>query len=121
MPERASPRRCALGANLSGIDQLFRDIETAPVDKSLPPILQIARKLTVRPHDVRACHLKAITAQGWSERAVLDVIMLVGLLAFMNYFVDGPGVDHGADSGHATGRRLARLSCSGLAAWQFHD
>lgn len=74
-------------------EPLVDDIETAPVDDRLKPVLRLARKLTEDPSSVSAADHAAIIEAGWPEEAVADTIFVTALFNFMNRVVSGFGVD----------------------------
>lgn len=108
-----------LGVDLALFPKLLDDIESAPVDERLKPVLRFARKLTRTPAQVARADADAIYAAGWSEQAFLDVVTVVALHNFMNRLVDGTGVDVGEDMWREAGKRLTTLSYAGTAARLF--
>lgn len=87
----------AIAASVHGIDEqvlgaLMADIETAPVDERLKPILAYVRKLTVSPAKIAASDAEQVYAAGWSERALFDAISVCALFNMMNRIVLGAGI-----------------------------
>lgn len=79
------------------VEACLRDLDTAPVDERLKPVLRYAAKLTKVPETLEKADVEAILAAGWPEEAVADTAMVVALFNFMNRIVMGHGVDAFAD------------------------
>ena len=72
---------------------LLADVDTAPVDEKIKPILTFARKTTLAPGSVEKTDIDAILAAGWPEEAVNDALMVVSLFNYMNRIIHAMGVD----------------------------
>ncbi len=81
----------------SVVEACLHDLDGAPIDERLKPILRYAGKLTKAPETVDKTDVEAILAAGWSEEVVADTAMVVALFNFMNRIVMGHGVDAFAD------------------------
>ncbi len=79
------------------VEACLHDLDGAPIDERLKPILRYAGKLTKAPETVDKTDVEAILAAGWLEEAVADTAMVVALFNFMNRIVMGHGVDAFAD------------------------
>ncbi|RMF74434.1 MAG: peroxidase [Alphaproteobacteria bacterium] len=79
------------------VEACLADLESAPVDERLKPVLRYAAKLTKAPESLEKADVEAILAAGWPEEAVADAAMVVALFNFMNRIVMGHGVDAFAD------------------------
>ncbi len=75
------------------VEACLKDLDTAPVDDCLKPLLRYAAKLTKTPDRLTDADVAAILAAGWPEEAVADTAMVVALFNFMNRIVMGHGVD----------------------------
>lgn len=73
-------------------DAIINDLETAPVTPALRELLAFAGKLTREPARLIATDLKRLTDAGWSDDAIHDAILVVGLFCMMNRIVFGHGV-----------------------------
>lgn len=87
----------AIAAAAHGIDEqllaaVLGNVETAPVDDRLRPILLYVRKLTRTPATMTAADAEAIYAAGWDERALFDAIAVCVLFNMMNRIVFGAGI-----------------------------
>jgi uncharacterized peroxidase-related enzyme len=82
----------AFGLPEGFIRQLLDDVEAAPVESSLKPILKFVRKLTLEPSRIVAADAEAVFSAGWTEQALHDAINVCCLFNFMNRLVDGHGV-----------------------------
>jgi uncharacterized peroxidase-related enzyme len=92
-----------------------RDLDSAPVDEKMKPVLAYAGKLTRTPARITAEDAEAVFAAGWDERALHDAVLVCALFNFMNRMVDGVGLR--ADEAYATssGRRLHEIGYAGLS------
>ncbi len=74
------------------IENLLKSIDDANIMERLKPILRYAQKLTLSPSRVVQSDIDNITAEGWAEKTVEDVIAIVCLFNFYNRLLDGHGV-----------------------------
>jgi alkylhydroperoxidase family enzyme len=81
----------AWGIEEGALDRLLHDLETAPVDQRLKPILRFVRKLASAPADMSQADADAVLAAGWSEAALHDAIAITARMAFMQRLVEGHG------------------------------
>lgn len=81
-----------LGARREMFDKLKIDIDTAPVDAKLKPLLRYAKKLTETPARMTQADADACYAAGWTDAAILQAIAVCCLANFMNRLVEGTGV-----------------------------
>ena len=73
-------------------DQLLNDLDNAPVDEKLKPILRYVRKLTETPSKMTQADADAITQAGWDDQAMFDAVSVCALFNFMNRIIEGTGV-----------------------------
>lgn len=104
-----------------GIDEnvltgLLEDIETAPVDDKLKPILSYVKKLTLTPHRMVQADADAILDAGWEEQALVDAVMVCAQFNFFNRFVDGLGLSLTEDRAKGAGKRLHDLGYNSVLA-----
>ncbi len=104
----------AYGIDESLIVALLTDLESAPVDHKLKPILVYAKVLTLTPTKALQRHVDAIFAAGWTERDLHDAILTVCLFNFMNRLLEGHGVNGSADLFEARGQALHRAGYAPL-------
>ncbi len=81
----------ARGLPRGSIDALLADIETAPVEDRLRPVLRFVRHLARQPDDVTRAHVDAMFAAGWDEQAMHDAVAITARAAFMHRLVAGFG------------------------------
>lgn len=74
------------------LDALVADVETAPVDPKLKPLLKYVAKLKDLPPKLTAADAQAVYDVGWSERALFDAIQVAALFNYMNRIIEGTGV-----------------------------
>lgn len=80
------------GVEESTIDAMMVDVETAPIDASMKPVLAYVKKLNALPTRLGHKDAKAVYDAGWSERALYDAIQICALFNFMNRIIEGTGV-----------------------------
>jgi uncharacterized peroxidase-related enzyme len=71
---------------------LMDDIDSAPVEMRLKPILRYVRKLTETPSRMTPSDAEAVYAAGWSDEALLHAIAVCAYFNNMNRLVDGAGI-----------------------------
>jgi uncharacterized peroxidase-related enzyme len=96
------------------LQALLDDVDTAPVDERMRPVLRYVRKLTQEPSRVVPNDVEAVLAAGWEEQAVHDAAAVCGLFNLMNRLVDGLGITADEDYFTLSSRRLAAISYAGL-------
>ncbi len=82
----------AFGLEEETITALVEDIDSAPIDEKLKPILRYVRKLTLTPSKMVQGDADAVFAAGWSEEALHDAVLVCALFNFMNRVLDGSGI-----------------------------
>jgi uncharacterized peroxidase-related enzyme len=73
------------------LDKLLNDLETAPVEPRLRPLLAFVRKLTLRPDELNQADADAVFSVGWREQALHDAIAVTARMSFMQRLVEGHG------------------------------
>jgi len=87
---------------------LMDDIERAPVDARLRPVLRYVRKLTETPSRMTPADADAVYAAGWSDEALLHAVAVCAYFNNMNRLVEGTGIV-GTDAGYEqAAERLVR-------------
>ena len=79
------------------LTQLLDDVEQAPVDERMKPVLAYVRKLTLTPSRMTQGDAEAVFAAGWDDKALHDAVSVCALFNFMNRFVEGLGIKAGTD------------------------
>jgi uncharacterized peroxidase-related enzyme len=109
----------AFGVDEALIESLLGDLDSAPVDAGLKPVLDFARVLTLTPTQMTQRHVDAIFAASWIERDLHNAILTVCLFNFMNRLLEGHGVK-GSAAVYAARRQALRdtgiFTLAGLAA-----
>lgn len=92
------------------------DLDSAPVDERIRPVLRYVGKLTREPSRMDDVDAEAVFAAGWDEQALHDAVTVAALFNFMNRMVEGIGIR--ADDAYAqvSGRRLRDGGYAGLAS-----
>jgi uncharacterized peroxidase-related enzyme len=73
------------------IDRLLDDLDSAPIEPRLKPLLAFVRKLTLAPANMTQADADAVFAVGWDEKALHDAIAITGRMSFMQRLVEGHG------------------------------
>ncbi len=82
----------AFGIEETTITAMVEDVDSAPVDEKLKPILRYVRKLTLTPSRMVQDDADAVFAAGWPEEALHDAVLVCALFNFMNRVLDGSGI-----------------------------
>ena len=81
---------------LTGDDALVTILQTDPLQAPLPSrervLLLYAARLTREPASVGREDLDALRAEGWDDRAILDLNQVVAYFNYVNRIADGLGV-----------------------------
>ena len=82
----------ACGVAPEVITALLADIETAPIEAKMKPILSYARKLTLSPARMTAADAASVYDAGWDDDALYSTVLVTALFNFYNRLVDGVGL-----------------------------
>jgi uncharacterized peroxidase-related enzyme len=106
---RTSHRTCAieLGIAPEAFDGAVEDLESASLDERLRAMLRYARKLTLTPAAIEPADAQPLYDAGWSEQAVVDMVVVVALVGFINRVLDGLSAWSPDDRHEENGRNLA--------------
>jgi uncharacterized peroxidase-related enzyme len=88
------------------LDAMAADLDAAPLEERLKPLLRYVRRLTREPHRVSAGDAQAVFAAGWDDDAFHDAVAVCALFNFMNRLVEGLGIPADERYMAAAGRRL---------------
>jgi alkylhydroperoxidase family enzyme len=88
---RGSAVACGVAPDL--IKALLADIETAPLEATMKPILRYAKKLTLSPARMTDADAAAVYDAGWGDDALYSTVLVTALFNFYNRLVDGVGLD----------------------------
>ncbi len=83
----------ALGVDEGLFQQLVDDIDTAPVDEKLKPVLRYVRKLTLTPDRMTDDDAKACYRAGWNEEDLTIAISVCASWNWFNRMILGHGID----------------------------
>ena len=75
---------------MAAIKADWRTAHLLPVDRAM---LEYTEKLTLRPAEVRPADLDTLRAHGLSDRAIHDLVQVIGYFSYINRIADGLGVD----------------------------
>jgi uncharacterized peroxidase-related enzyme len=85
----------AFGVPVGLLTAALADLDTAPVEDRMKPVLHYVGKLTAAPAKMSEADAQAVYDAGWDERALHDAVLVCATFNFMNRVVDGLGL--GAD------------------------
>lgn len=103
---------CGVAAGVA--PAVVEDLDAAPVDEKLRPVLRYVGKLTRAPSSVTRADADEVRAAGWSDQALHDAVMVCALFNFMNRMVEGHGISAGPDYFVKSGMRLRETGYAGL-------
>lgn len=106
----------AFGIDESLLQAMLVDLDQAPVDAGLRPLLALARRLTLTPSHATQGDVDAVFAAGWAERDLHDAILTICLFNFMNRLLEGHGVNGRPDLYAQRGLDLHRHGYAPLLA-----
>ncbi|MDE2471059.1 MAG: peroxidase-related enzyme [Bradyrhizobium sp.] len=82
-----------LGSAQGAVAALVDDLDAAPIDRRMKPVLRYARKLTQSPGGIAQADADAVFAEGWNETALYHTVAVTALFNFMNRLVEGLGIE----------------------------
>lgn len=74
------------------VEMMLENLDAAPIDPKLKPLLRYAAKLKTLPPKLTEEDAKSVYDAGWSERALYDAVQIAALFNFMNRIIEGTGV-----------------------------
>ena len=77
----------ACGVAPEVVKALLEDIEAAPIEARMKPILNYARKLTLSPARMTSADAAAIYDAGWDDDALYSTVLVTALFNFYNRLV----------------------------------
>jgi len=98
---------CGVAPDL--IKALLEDIDSAPVETRMKPVLQYARKLTLAPARMTPDDAAAVYQAGWGDDALYSTVLVTALFNFYNRLADGVGLEMPEGYGAEAGKRLSTL------------
>ncbi|MGF1463733.1 MAG: carboxymuconolactone decarboxylase family protein [Maricaulaceae bacterium] len=87
----------AFGFEKDLIDHLMADLDAAPIEPRLKPVLRYCRKLTEAPRQVTDADAAAVYDAGWTEAHLHAAVMITGIFNLMNRLCEGAGLTLGKD------------------------
>ncbi len=97
----------ALGVNEALFDALLDNIDTAPVEEKLKPVLKYVKKLTLTPARMTQGDADAVFAAGWDEKSFHFALMICGMFNLYNRLLEGYGIKNTREFREKAGRSLA--------------
>lgn len=74
------------------VEAMVNNLDSAPIDPKLKPLLRYAAKLKTLPPRLTEADAREVFDAGWPERALYDTIQIAALFNFMNRLIEGTGV-----------------------------
>jgi len=104
----------AFGLDADAFEKMMADLDGAPVDARLKPVLKYVGKLTLTPSKMVQADADAVFDAGWDEQALRHAIIVSALFNFFNRVVDGHGVAGDPDADAERGAALASMGYLGM-------
>jgi uncharacterized peroxidase-related enzyme len=98
----------AFGIDDTTLTAALADLQMAPIDVRLKPILQYVRKLTETPARMTEADSAAVYDAGWSDEALLHAVAVCAYFNNMNRLVEGVGIAGAGKDYSAAAERLIR-------------
>lgn len=73
------------------LERLLENLDSAPVEARMKPLLAFVRKLALTPGEMSQADADAVFEAGWDEQALHDAIAVTARAAFMQRLVEGHG------------------------------
>jgi len=101
----------SLVARAFGVDETvlagsLDNLDLAPIDARLKPILRYVRKLTETPSRMTAADAAAVYDAGWNDEALLHAVAVCAYFNNMNRLVEGTGIVGNAQEYAVAAERL---------------
>lgn len=107
----------ALGVDEGLFRKLIDDIDSAPVDERLKPVLEYVRKLTLTPSRMTDDDAIACYRAGWNEEDLTIAIAACASWNWFNRMVEGHGIDRKWDERIFRERGAPERMASGYKAY----
>jgi len=91
----------AFGMDETVLAAALENLDAAPVEDRLKPLLRYVRKLTETPSRMTGADADAVYSAGWSDEALLHAIAVCAYFNNMNRLVEGAGIV-GSQNDYAT-------------------
>lgn len=82
-----------MGVDETLLEQMVEDLDNAPVDEKLKPVLRYVKKLTLTPYKMTQADADAVYAAGWDSDALSDAVFVCGVFNLANRIIEGHGVN----------------------------
>lgn len=103
----------AVAAACGGAPDLIRalldDLDGAPVEARMKPVLRYARKLTLTPAHMTPDDAAEVYQAGWGDDALYSTVLVTALFNFYNRLAEGVGLEMPQDYGAEAAKRLSTL------------
>jgi alkylhydroperoxidase family enzyme len=78
---------------------ILRDYRSAPITPKLKAALALVERLTLVPEDIGPGDLEALRAEGTSDQAIEDLIVVTGLFNMIDRIADALGFEIPSEEG----------------------
>jgi uncharacterized peroxidase-related enzyme len=103
-----------LGLAPGAVAAALADLDAAPIDPRMKPVLAYAGKLTRAVRGVGAADSQALLDAGWDATALYHTVAVTALFNFMNRLVEGVGIELDPAYVEPASERLAGAGYAGL-------
>ena len=97
----------AYGVEPGLLESLLTDLDGAPIDDKMKPVLRYVKKLTETPSRMVQADADAIFDAGWDEDCFHFTVMICAMFNMYNRIMDGYGVRNTAEFRETRGAKLA--------------
>lgn len=101
------------GIEPSVFSDLMTDLDRAPVDARLKPILRYVQKLTQTPARMTSADAAAVYSADWSDEALFHAVAICAYFNNMNRLIEGTGIVGTPEAYASSARRLIDRGYSG--------
>jgi len=98
------------GVQPEAFEALMDDVDAAPVEEEMKPLLRFVRKLTESPARMTAADAEAVLAAGWTEDEFHYAVSICAAANYFNRVLEGHGIKGDPALWRERGQLLARRS-----------
>src|SRR4051812_24650584 len=89
MKSHAAATRCLYGDEANIVDEVLKDMQTAPISEKMKALLDIAGKVQILGKEVTEEDIAAARAQDANDREIHDTVLIAATFSMFNRYVDG--------------------------------
>jgi len=89
MNSHAAAARCLFGDEAQLVDEVLKDMQTAPISNKMKALLNIAGKVQILGKEVKEENILAARNTGADDREIHDTVLIAASFSMFNRYVDG--------------------------------